>query len=212
SRSLTLNTSHQDPTRVLNSRVFSATLAALVLFHCLKLFNSAQKPPYLQKHGTFESIDYSRWPPSLRKTGNISPHLSGSPFYCCSRDSINFQDIYHYSPPGVIANLLLTTVFTISSYLVVERIRKNEYRVSITLESIFTLITFFAINLAIFTGLEAVDKTILPKLELMRSAFPQDLFAAVFFWLGFHSFILVIAHLPVKLLESMSVLLSVDSQ
>jgi len=162
------------------------------LIHWWNLFDSRQGHP---------SISNSRWPTSLRKISNMSPHLSGYPFYCCSRDSSEHGYIYHYSPPGAIVNAVLGIACTISTYIAIERLRRNRFKMQVSLNTALVCMTLLAIVFFVSANLKHIDERVLPQYGLLRSELPYDLTDFAFFCLGVISFGWLVAAAIVKIPE-----------
>ena len=188
-----LRTAKEELERLLSSRFLSIGLACLVLIHWWNLFDSRQDHP---------SISASRWPASLRKTSNMSPHLSGYPFYCCSRDSTEHGYIYHYSPPGALANAVLGLACTISTYFTIEQFRRRRFKMQVSLNATVVLMTLLAIVFFVSTNLRRIDEEVLPQYGLLRSAPPYDFTDFAFFCIGLTSFGWLLSVAVVKIPET----------
>ena len=161
-------------TRPIPGRLVAGIAAWLVLFFSLVLAYLPQYP---------SAASQAEWPAEIPKGAT---EFRGWPFVGGFGRSVAHQRcdwVGHYTHgPGLAANWTIALLNAIATFIVLDRMRKFEYRVS--LNSIFSVMTSIAIALALISNQDAIDTRIAPAMGLLRSDLPPDIVATSTFYVG----------------------------
>ena len=95
--------------------------------------------------------------------------------------------------PGAAANVLFIALCTVSAFLVFDRERKNKFQWQFGIKTMFRLLTFLSLAVALITQLPMLDQFAFPRIGLTRSYGVSGLPHKVFLLVGVACFLLLIA-------------------